>query len=828
MTKRFFISHAGPDKPLAVELKSLLDDDAWVDLFEIDLGQILWHEISDGIEEATDFVLLWSAASSESKWVQYETTLAFTRWLEDSAIALCIICLDDTTVPLRLRPFLQARDARTAQQIADALLRNEPAPVPRRRFFNRNDEIGSIEEHLYSSVTAAAWICGVPGSGKRSLAREALHRVTTGTGTVATIRVTEGVAEPELNLLLAGELNREPAEEGAELADITAHTNQMVRGFTAAGGVLVFEDAEHWLTEDGTLGRIAEQVISAAHDAQQNTDRLLIFTSRRRPRVDSSLAHAVQSFYLQGLQPKHAIPLLRAQGADATDEELGEVAAELDGHPLALEVVAPQLPMTAAALLDKRHEIATDLIDPSRIRANTWRLLEMLSLVDGPLGGEDLARSLGLEADDFTSAVDEATGYSLVRLGQSGSLTLHPLLRDYYLRSFRKQPDYEAQTSALADLLLARLQTVSEDDDEYVPAMLSTVKVLGLSGRLTEALELRQGLIGTLYQTGVELFHERRYEIALNHLDEALTGDDDVDLPANRVRMKTLAYLKRMPEARSLGDRLVRRYPHDAGVLRDRGRVEQIDRKWPDAIAWYERALPLRRNKAQLYADIAQARVRLQDWPGAAAAAKTAIDMGGDTPYALSTYSQALEGQGKLPEARDVISRAVAREPNNPRYRYRLGRIALRLDDRQTARREFEKTIELDPQFIEAPLSLASIQIDDGLISDAKATLATVDGSPAAPRGVLYNVKAKLALAEGDLTAAQTAADAALHDQRDAHNLALSIRVAVARGEAQELSVGQVAAQVAAQVKLWAKELDALGELAMILDVAQRHPRYFD
>ncbi|WP_197466940.1 toll/interleukin-1 receptor domain-containing protein [Agromyces sp. NDB4Y10] len=821
---RFFISHAGPDKPLAIELKALLEGDAWVDLFEIDLGDVLWHEISDGIEAATDFVLLWSAASARSKWVQYETTLAFTRWLEDSAIALRIICLDDTPVPLRLRPFLQARDAKTPDLIAQALRRNDPAPAPRRRFFNRNDEIGAIEEHLYDSSTAALWICGVPGSGKRSLAREALQRITTGQGTVAKIRVTDGVAEPELDLLVASALQKSPSDESSTLAELTAHTRMMVQEFVGAGGVLVFEDAEHWLAEDGTLGRLAEQVITAASEPDRNTDRLVIFTSRRRPRVAESQSEAVQVIYLHGLQPKHALPLLRSQGAEGSDEQLMSVTLELDGHPLALEVVAPQLPLNAAALNDRRHDIATDLIDPGRIAGSTWRMLEVLSLVDGPLNGEDLANSLALSAEGFSSAVDEATSYALVRLGDSGALTLHPLLRDYYLRSFRKQPDYESQTTVLADLLLARLQGIDPDDETYTMSLLSTVKVLGLSGRLNEARELRQGLIGTLYQTGVELFHERRYEAALEHLEAALTGDTDVDLPANRVRMKTLAYLKRMPEARALGDDLVREHARDAGVLRDRGRVEQIDRKWSEAIMWYERAIPFRSNKAQLYADIAQARVRMEDWPAAAAAAKTAIDMGGDTPYALSTYSQALEAQNMLVDARKVMAQAVAREPKNPRYRYRLGRIALQLDDRPSAMREFARTIELDPQFVEAPLSLASVQIDEGLITEAKETLARINGSHAAPSAVLHNVKAKLALVEGDLASAQSASDSALKDRRDAHNLTLAIRVAIARAEAKELSVGQASAQV----KLLAKELEMQGHLAAVLEISQRFPKYFD
>ena len=63
-----------------------------------------------------------------------------------------------------------------------------------------------------------------------------------------------------------------------------------------------------------------------------------------------------------------------------------------------------------------------------------------------------------------------------------------------------------------------------------------------------------------------------------------------------------------------------------------------------------------------------------------------------------------------------------------------------------------------------------------------------------------------------------------MHEQRDAQNLSLCIRVAIARGDARSLSVGQASAQV----KLWAKELDALGELGSILDLSRRSPKYFD
>lgn len=822
--KRFFISHAGPDKPLALELKAELDDDAWVDLHEIDVGQVLLHEISAGIEASTDFVLLWSSASSQSRWVQFETTMAFTRWLEDSAIALRIVCLDDTPVPLHLRPFLQARGARTAGDISAVLRGNVPAPTPRRRFFNRNSEVNRIEEALYDNSVSALWICGVPGSGKRSLAREAMARITTGTGTIVTIVVGEGTAEPELHLKLSSALGVEPTGEDANLDLLVAATKALVASFVGSGGVLVLEDAEHWLNDDGTIGRLARQVIEAVQHPGTNTNRLVVLTSRRRPRLDPSQEQFIASMYLSGLQEQHAIPLLRAQHAEGTDDELRAVVRELDGHPLALEVIAPQLPLSLTALNDKRHEIATDLIDPARVSTESWRLLEVLSLVDGPLSGEDLAYVLGLDAAAFNTAVTEATEYSLVRLGHSGTLALHPLLRDYFLRSYRKHPGYKHQTDSLASILVSRLATLETTDTTYVETLLSTVKVLGLAGRFEEARSLRQGLIGTLFETGRELFQERRWADALAYLEESLTGTDEIDLPAKQLIMKTLASLGRMREARELGDALVTKYPTSPSVLRDRGRVEQIDRKWKEAIRYYERAIPLRRDSSQLYADIAQSLIRLEDWIGAAAAAKTAIDSGGDTPYALSLYSQALEAQGEFEEAGQMMARAVKREPNNPRYRHRLGRIATQLGNRPAALREFRKSVEIDPTFVESWLSLASTQVDSGDIDGAKESLAAAEASPGAPRAVLLNVKAKVALATDDLDGAQGAVDEALKERRDVQNIALAIRVLVLRGEADRLPVGQARARV----RLLAKELMGLDALAMVLEISQRYPQYFE
>lgn len=822
VVKRFFISHASADKPFALELKEALKGDAWIDLHEIDLGDILLEEISDGIESASDFVLLWSTHSAGSRWVRFEFHMAFIRWLEDKAVALRVVRLDAEPVPLYLRPFLQERNAKSAVEVA-AALHATAAAVTRRPFINRNSQIGRIEDALHSPSLSSVWICGMPGVGKRSLANESLQRITLGASAFKRITITAGVAEPELDLLVASALGTEDPDV-PEFRDYMVRTMGRLKQFASSGGVWVFENAEHWLEDDGTPNRIALAVDEAlTPSAGDYTGRLAIFTSRRRPQIDPPMSPRTETLFLTGLSREHAIPVLRAHGGHGTDEELGVVATELDGHPLALEVVAPQLPLDPSALSEQRYSIATDLIDPARMAPTTWRLLEVLALVDGPLAAEDIASILELTSEQFQAAVAEASALALAELDDLGNLSLHPLLRDYYLRSYRRQPDHEVRTAQLADVVLARFQTLAPGTREYVQSLFATMRILALANRFEDARALRGGLIGTLLASATELYQEKRYDEALMYADEALTGNDRVDRDTLLLKAKTLAYLGRLDDARRLGDALVAAEPTSPKVLRDRGRIEFVARDWPTAIRYFERAIPLRRNNAQLWADIAQARARMEDWDGASAAAKMAIDAGGDTPYALSLYSQALEKQGDFATAAEMMARAVKREPANSAYHHRLGRIHQQTGNRELAIAEFEASVTIDPGFVDSWLSLASIRADAHDFDGAAAALARASAIKGAPLEVVENVRAKLALLQDDLEGARASVSAALRRRRDARNLALAIRVEIAWGEAGRLAVGQVRANV----RLMAKELDALGHLVDVLELSALYPQYF-
>lgn len=824
MSKRYFISHSSLDKPLAIEIKELLEGDAWVDLHEIELGDLLLAKISSGIEEATDFVLLWSAASAQSKWVEFEFNMAFARWVQRQAISLRIVRLDSTKVPLHFEPFLQGRNLSSAGEVVSLLTGNSTEePVRHRSFFNRNVEIGIVEDALYSNHVAAVWISGMGGLGKRSLARESINRLTAGTNAQHNISIGPGVAEPELNLLIANSLKVPAMPAGSSIEQITEHSAELIQRFSQAGGVWVFSESDEWLEDDATFGRMAIQVLGALLVAPDRKGQLAIFTSRRRPRVIGSWAEAIVPISLRGLSTNHAVTLLLDRGAKDSESGLSSVARELDGHPLALEIIAPQLPLDARGLADHRYSIATDLIDPHKYTVATWTMLEILAVVDGPLPVSDLAENLGSTAEEIQLAIAEASSFGVVDYSDLGFIYLHPILRDYFLRSYRKNSESKEKTATLASLSKNRFDLKSVDDADYVLSLLTTFKLLGMAGRFQEAINLRSGLIGTLFATANVLYQEKRWDESLAYLDEALTGNDDLDRDALGLKAKCLAYVGRLEEARAIGDALIARNAKSPKVLRDRGRIEFIARNWDGAIGYFEQALPLRKSNAQLYSDIAQALVRKEDWVSAAAAAKTAIDLQGDTPYTLNLYSQALEEQGLFEDAEEMIDRAIDREPRNSRYIHRSGRINLQLGHREEALRLFSRAVEINPEQVESWLSIASLKIESRDINAATHALEIAENLPGAPVGVIKNLQAKIHFTNGDLAQAQELIDAALAKGRDPKNLSLAIRIAVARAEARQWSTGQAHASV----KLMAKELERGDHLWEIKDVWDQFPQYF-
>ena len=172
-----FLSHSSKDKTIVTEVyESIGGSAAWIDAAEIEWGDLFLEKIADALHEATDFLLFWSINSASSQWVRLELNMAFIRMLEEGATTLRVIKLDDTEIPIYLRPYHYidvSKEEDAISRIVEAVnkLDQESGRVFRRRFLNRNSELKRMEEAVDNPETYLVVLNGFAGIGKQSLAQ---------------------------------------------------------------------------------------------------------------------------------------------------------------------------------------------------------------------------------------------------------------------------------------------------------------------------------------------------------------------------------------------------------------------------------------------------------------------------------------------------------------------------------------------------------------------------------------------------------------------------------------------------------------------------------
>jgi tetratricopeptide (TPR) repeat protein len=820
--RRFFISHSSRDKEFALALADRLGE-AWVDLHEIEIGDVLLDEVAAGIEAATDFVLLWTRNSEVSPWVRFEFHMAFIRHLEDNAIAIRILRLDDTDVPLPFRPFLQGRNVASPEEAAAQLGSDPPRRPTLRAFVNRNNEIDAIESGLYSAETGQVWLWGMTGVGKRAVARTALERVVADLTKVREVEVRAGTGFVELDLITSSALGTGPPPEELSEAEAEERSSRAIMAYAASGGIWTFAEAHHWLDEDGHPGRVLRMVLNALEAGGSHGLRhVAVFTTTRRPALDGAAARRSLVHPVRGLRSHYGVALLQAHGAQADESLLRQAAEELGGHPLALEIVARDLDAGTPDWEDFRATAATGVLAGLSLTTDTEALLERLAAVDGPLPAREYASHLGLDGERLQAAVEEGSAYSLIEQ-ETGFLRLHPLLRDFYMRSFRRRDDFVAQAADLADRAQAQLDAATPGSAAYVDALMTAFRLLCWAGRVEDAMALHRHLFGTLYETAVELYNQRRYEDARRYFEIVIESTEDVR-SARLYLARTLAYLGQVQRARDLVDGVLEQTPEDHHAWRVRGRIEFIAREFQRAIAFYERANEIRPGNPSVLRDLGQARMRVGDWHGARAALEAAMQRQtrDPDPFLAFQYSQVVEHFGEFETARRLITQAIRRDPRNVGFHHRLGRIAEALGDRETALREYEECLRLEPAYVESLVSLASLAVDSGDPDRATKYLEQARRTGNSRPPVLLNLEAKLHLREGNLDAARQSVAKALAEDREVPSIHLAARIeleAASAGVSRCSAISDTVRGFAEEIRLKGSATDADALLQKLAEI---------
>ena len=507
-----FLSHSSHDRSLVLEVYDALEPESvWLDRGEIEWGDVFIERIEDGIRNASDFILFWSAQSAESEWVRLELNMALIQSLKRRAIRLRVIRLDRTELPLYLQHFhyLSVVDSSTpASDIIDGLKRvlREPTRGVRHQFLNRNSELERVETLLNDSDTKVIVLNGFRGIGKTALGHETFRRFYE-SASVVNVPVTGGMGSTELAIRLSYEANLKVPDNMSELESLAAIENA-IQALTARGQFMIFRDCQHWLGGERELEEPLPTVLRQAVALSETSRNPIILTSTRRPQISAEIAQHVSIVRVDGLSQEHMASITNlwyelSEGRPLGLEKATQVARELHGHPVAAKLAANlvaqygvdhllQYPRELVAL---RLDLAKALIQDLGLHPSSISLMETLSIIGVPVPSRLLAGAIDTGEDAFLDAVEETSRTGIVETTDAGHLTVHPLVADYYWRSHLHHADYQEKSARVAEVVHAHFRELSTESISFVLLLPVVVRLYGLSGNIDRARNIRRGPI---------------------------------------------------------------------------------------------------------------------------------------------------------------------------------------------------------------------------------------------------------------------------------------------------------------------------------------------
>ncbi|MFM7548523.1 MAG: toll/interleukin-1 receptor domain-containing protein [Cyanobacteriota bacterium] len=104
---KVFLSHSSRDKPAVEALARYLRQegiDAWLDKWEIGPGDDIIAKMNDGLEQADAGVIVFSAQSLQSPWVNAEVSSLTHERIKKGQPLIPVQAGDDAYIPPLLRP----------------------------------------------------------------------------------------------------------------------------------------------------------------------------------------------------------------------------------------------------------------------------------------------------------------------------------------------------------------------------------------------------------------------------------------------------------------------------------------------------------------------------------------------------------------------------------------------------------------------------------------------------------------------------------------------------------------------------------------------------
>lgn len=764
---RVFLSHSSVDRAIVVNVHdSLGKETAWLDRAEIEWGDLFLERVALALEESTEFLLFWSAHSARSGWVRLELNMAFIRMMEEQAIRLRVVKLDETDIPLYLKPFqfLDVSESETlASDIVDAIngIADIPKRVLRHRFLNRNEELSRMEAAVDDAETHLVVISGFAGIGKESIAREGLRRFFQG-AQVVTVDVSEGTGLTELALYLNALARSETLEEGLALEELRTQLRLSIEAVARSKQFLLLTNIQHWLDNNRVPIEPLVTVLDCIASVPDFRNRPCLMTSTRRISFRGTRDTGTTDIWLDGLDAKSVAVLVKLwyelnTGIELSETDANSVAEQVYGHPIASKLAASLVAQFGAEYLSQypreyvslRRDLATSMLLDMQLHESTSAIMKALAAVEIPLPPAVLTSALGIDSEEFHKGISQATSAGLV-FAAEGRLGIHPLIAEHFWMLLHRE-DYSAFLAKLADEVHSFANSCGVGSRDFILLLPVIFRLHASAGNWDMALRLRSDLQGEIERAAIFHYRRRNYDLAWEYVLHALEGAHS-SWSMKLYKARILIRKEKWSEADQVVAELLKDRPNDVSALHVKGWKLLRQRRYEDALQVFLKVVAQRDHVASLR-DSAECLHKLDRDEEALELLARAKNVESENPYVLDLEARIFEERGDLESAYRAAYIAMVRDPNNWAFHHRLGRILVSQRKQREAIDHLQRAIELDQdQFIPHSGLIAAL-LDIGQVERAEDLLESLceKASTRRDRSLVEHLKARILIEKGDI-----------------------------------------------------------------------------
>jgi tetratricopeptide (TPR) repeat protein len=397
----------------------------------------------------------------------------------------------------------------------------------------------------------------------------------------------------------------------------------------------------------------------------------------------------------------------------------------------------------------------------------------------------DLASITQRDPSEVVNDVDVLADYNVLE-SEGSTISLHPLVSDFYWKQARSGPDFKSLVTQIAIYARKIVATEQATSARFVNWLATACRALFLCDQPGEALRLRSDFKGELKIAAIELYQRKEYETSLEYCDQYLAYDSS-DFEVGLHRARNLSRLGKYDESlRALDDLFQRtKSPVRLGRLHfAQARTFLEMRKLDAAREGFLKALEYNHESLPALQGITELLLREGKIEDAAGFVKRALDVSPMDSFALSMKADIFWRRGRHREAIEIMNNIVKSQPENATFLFRLGRFLQQSGLTADAYDYFLRAKTSDNSYFDARLSLATAAIDLGRLPEAKAEIDSLrDKGPSDKRSVLHGVEAQYYLAVGDIDKASTLATEALNHRRNVFTLGTMAKVEMATGK---------------------------------------------